>query len=70
LSYIEYNRYTASLIFFSCINFATGYYNYHSKDEYVIIEDVFNSLEIGKKMISDLGYKKYHQEIEKRKFYL
>jgi tripeptide aminopeptidase len=55
---------------FSCINFATGYYNYHSKNEYVIIEDVFNSFEIGKKMISDLGYKKYHQEIEKRKYYL
>lgn len=55
---------------FSCINFATGYYNYHSKNEYVIIEDVFNSLEIGKKMISDLGYKKYHQKVEKSKFYL
>lgn len=55
---------------FSCINFATGYYNYHSKNEYVIIEDVFNSLEIGKKMISDLGNKKYHQKVEKKKFFL
>lgn len=55
---------------FSCINFATGYYNYHSKNEYVIIEDVFNSLEIGKKMISDLGYNKYHQKVEKNKYYL
>jgi len=55
---------------FSCINFATGYYNYHSKNEYVIIEDVFNSLEIGKKMISDLGYNKYHKDVEKNKYYL
>jgi tripeptide aminopeptidase len=44
---------------FSCINFAIGYYDYHTKDEYVIIEDVFNGIETGKKMIEKLGYKKH-----------
>jgi len=44
---------------FSCINFAIGYYDYHTKDEYVIIEDVYNGITTGKKMIEKLGYKKY-----------
>lgn len=44
---------------FSCINFAIGYYNYHSKNEYVVIEDVYNGIETGKKMIEKLGYNKY-----------
>ena len=42
---------------FSCINFSIGYYNYHTKNEYVVIEDVFNGIEMGRKMISELGYK-------------
>jgi len=44
---------------FSCINFAVGYYNYHTKHEYVIVEDVYNTLEIAKNMILELGCKKY-----------
>jgi tripeptide aminopeptidase len=44
---------------FSCINFSIGYYDYHSKNEYVVIEDVYNGIETGKKMIEKLGYKKY-----------
>jgi putative aminopeptidase FrvX len=44
---------------FSCINFAIGYYNYHRKNEYVVIEDVYNGIDTGKKMIEKLGYKKY-----------
>ena len=41
---------------FSCINFSIGYYDYHTKNEYVVIEDVFNGIEMGRKMIKELGY--------------
>jgi acetylornithine deacetylase/succinyl-diaminopimelate desuccinylase-like protein len=44
---------------FSCMNFSCGYYNYHRKDEYVVVEDVENALTIGKRMIEELGYEKY-----------
>lgn len=50
---------------FSCINFSIGYYNYHTKNEYVVIEDTFNGIEMGKKMIDSLGYKKYHHNPQK-----
>jgi hypothetical protein len=55
---------------FSCINFAVGYYNYHTKHEYVIVEDVFNTLDIAKKMINDLGNVKYFEEVKSSKFLL
>ena len=44
---------------FSCINFAIGYYNYHTRNEYVVVEDVYSGIETGKKMIERLGYTKY-----------
>ena len=44
---------------FSCLNFAAGYYNYHTIDEYVVIEDVSNTLTLAKKVVSILGNKKY-----------
>ena len=47
---------------FSCINFSIGYYNYHSREEYVIIEDVANGIKIGKEMIENLGYKLYYKK--------
>ena len=50
---------------FSCINFSIGYYDYHTKNEYVVVEDTFNGIEMGKKMIELLGYEKYHKTIEK-----
>ena len=50
-----------NLFDFSCVNFAIGYYDYHSSQEYVVIEDVFNGIETGKKMIERLGYKKYRK---------
>lgn len=40
---------------FSCINFAIGYYQYHSKNEYVVVEDVYNGIDTGKKIIEKLG---------------
>ena len=51
---------------FSCINFAIGYYDYHTKNEYVVVEDVYNGIETGKKMIQELGYKKYHYKVESK----
>jgi di/tripeptidase len=53
---------------FSCINFAIGYYNYHTSEEYVVIEDVYNGVLTGKKMIEGLGYKKYQHESKSRFF--
>lgn len=44
---------------FQCINFSIGYYDYHTADEYVVIDDVFNGIEVGKKMIESLAYEKY-----------
>jgi di/tripeptidase len=51
---------------FSCINFSIGYYDYHSSREYVVIEDVFNGIEMGRKMIEQLGYKKHQKEVGKQ----
>lgn len=47
---------------FSCINFSIGYYDYHTRDEYVVIEDVFSGIKMGKKMIEDLGYTLHHKK--------
>ena len=52
---------------FSCINFSIGYYNYHTQNEYVVVEDVYNGIKIGKDMISELGYRfheKFHTDEE------
>lgn len=55
---------------FSCINFAIGYYNYHTKDEYVVVEDVYNGIEAGKKIIEKLGNKKYTFKSKKKSPYM
>ena len=44
---------------FQCINISIGYYRYHTRNEYVVIDDVFNGIDIGKKMIESLGYTKH-----------
>lgn len=49
------------------INFSIGYYNYHSSNEYVIVEDVFNGIEIGKKMILLLQYNRYRKKKTREK---
>ena len=54
---------------FSCINFSIGYYDYHTANEYVVIEDVFNGIEIGRKMIEKLGYKLHFKKSEKFDMY-
>lgn len=55
---------------FSCINFAIGYYNYHTKNEYVVVEDVYNGIKTGKEMIEKLGYKKYTFKTKERHRFL
>jgi di/tripeptidase len=54
---------------FSCINFSIGYYDYHSRNEYVVIEDVYNGIRAGKEIIDTLGYKKYQYETKKREVF-
>jgi di/tripeptidase len=44
---------------FACINFSIGYYNYHTRDEYVVVEDVYNGIDAGKKIIERLGNQKF-----------
>lgn len=43
----------------SCINMSCGYYNMHTKEEFVSIEDVKNAISVGQNMVKELGYKKY-----------
>lgn len=53
---------------FSCINFSIGYYDYHTRNEYVVVEDVFNGINMGRKMIEDLGYKLHFKEPKQDRF--
>jgi tripeptide aminopeptidase len=55
---------------FSCINISIGYYQYHTRNEYVVVEDVYNGIETGKKMIKSLGYNKYEFKVKEDKFFL
>jgi acetylornithine deacetylase/succinyl-diaminopimelate desuccinylase-like protein len=43
----------------SCFNISIGYYNYHTRNEYVVVEDTYNGIKVGKLMIEKLGYTKY-----------
>lgn len=47
---------------FSCINFSCGYYSYHTPYEYVVVEDLQNSIKTAHEMINRLGYKKHFYE--------
>ena len=47
---------------FMCINFSIGYYDYHSPNEYVVLEDVFKGFDMGRKMVQRLGNKLYYKE--------
>lgn len=58
---------------FSCINFSIGYYDYHSPNEYVVVEDVFNGIQMGKEIIEKLGNKLHYKSAvpyNKTKIYL
>ena len=47
---------------FSCINISIVYYDYHTKNEYVVVEDVFNGIDMGRKMIENLGNKLHYKK--------
>ena len=54
---------------FECLNFGAGYYNYHTDNEYVVIEDVENAIRVGKNVIDSLGTNSYKVEVEKEYLY-
>lgn len=56
---------------FSCINFSIGYYKYHTVNEYVVVEDVYNGIKMGREMISKLGYNLHYKKAkDSRRMYL
>jgi tripeptide aminopeptidase len=46
---------------FCCLNLAAGYYRYHTKHEYVIVDDVQNGYDLGVKLVETLGETKYER---------
>ena len=52
---------------FNCLNLGCGYYRQHTNSEYVIVEEVFDSIKAGYELISKLGVKKYtHKKIREK----
>jgi len=51
----------------SCINMSCGYYNMHTANEFVCIDDVKRAIEAGKNMVKDLGLKKYEFKYDEPK---
>jgi tripeptide aminopeptidase len=43
---------------FSCVNISCGYYNYHTRNEYVVLEDLERAINMSKQIIDKLGYEK------------
>ena len=43
----------------SAINVSVGYYNPHSSNEYIIVEDLLKATSFVKECIKELGYSKY-----------
>lgn len=48
----------------SCINMSCGYYNMHTKEEFISLKDVECAIEAGKNMVFILGYKKYEYQFK------
>jgi di/tripeptidase len=42
-----------------CFNISIGYYRYHTPNEYVVVDDTYNGIKVGKLMIEELGYTKH-----------
>jgi di/tripeptidase len=49
----------ASKYDFNCLNLGCGYYRQHSNSEYVVVNEVYDSINAGEKLISKLGLIKY-----------
>ena len=43
----------------SCFNISIGYYRYHTPNEYVVLDDLYNGIKVGKLMIEKLGNSKH-----------
>ena len=57
----------ASKYDFNCLNLGCGYYRQHSTSEYVVVEEVSDSIKAGYELITKLGIEKYtHKKIEKK----
>lgn len=48
----------------SCINISCGYYNMHTKNEFVCVNDVERAIIVGKNMVRKLGLKRYEFKTE------
>lgn len=44
-----------------CVNLPAGYYNMHSHSEYVVLEDVENSINLGSLLVEKLGFEKKYE---------
>jgi di/tripeptidase len=52
---------------FNCLNLGCGYYRQHTNSEYVVVDEVFDSVRAGEKLISKLRLEKYtHNKVEKK----
>lgn len=51
----------------SCINMSCGYYNMHTANEFVCLDDVKRAIDAGVNMVEDLGLKKYEFKYEQPK---
>jgi hypothetical protein len=51
---------------FCCSVLFSGYYRQHTKDEYVVVEDVEKSFNVANLLMDSLGYKKYQMIHETR----
>lgn len=56
----------ASKYDFNCLNLGCGYYRQHTNSEYVVVEEVFDSINVGEKLIKKLGIKKYYNSTAKK----
>ena len=52
---------------FNCLNLGCGYYRQHTNSEYVVVEEVFDSVRAGEKLISKLKLEKYIHNKEEKK---
>jgi len=43
----------------SALNISSGYYNWHAPTEYVVLSEVLEAVTLGKRLVADLGTKKY-----------
>lgn len=43
----------------SCLNLASGYYNWHASHEFAYTPDILNAIEMGRELINQLGERRY-----------